>query len=179
MSHLPASGVGVWEIRLANAADADSYAALRTEALTKNPEAFSSDPQTDGLCSRSGVLERLSNPDAIMLVASSDGKLVGMATLIREKKPKLRHRADVVGVYVTKDCRGAGIARAMMQELEQRARRMDGLLVLNLAVTRTQIPAVRLYESLGYHPWGIEPMGINIDGQCLEGIFMQKRLTKA
>jgi ribosomal protein S18 acetylase RimI-like enzyme len=165
-------------IRLATHADAQAYATLRCEALTQNPEAFSSDPQTDGLCTSLGVVERLANPDALMLVACDGAQLVGMATLIREKKPKLRHRADIVGVYVRPPHRGRGVAWRMMQDLEARARLLDGLLVLNLAVTRTQVQAVRLYQSLGYHAWGIEPMGIRIDDRCMEGVFMQKRLVR-
>jgi GNAT superfamily N-acetyltransferase len=168
---------GSCEIRPIAVADAAAYASLRTRALVESPQAFSSDPVTDASCTAAGVIERLANPDCFMLGAFAAGELVGVATLLREKKPKLRHRADVVGVYVAPEVRGQGIAKALMLALEQRAEQLEGLLVLNLAVTRTQEHAVALYRSLGYQPWGVEPMGIMIEGRLMEGVFMQKRVS--
>lgn len=71
-----------------------------------------------------------------------------MATLFRESRPKVQHKANVYAVYVDPVARKHGVGRALMLELIARAKAAPGLELLTLTVTSNNAPAKRLYESL-------------------------------
>ena len=76
--------------------------------------------------------------------------------------------ADVLG-------RGHGLARMLTLGVEERAREL-GYHVLNLDVRETQEAAIRLYESLGYVRWGINPDYAQVRGKIIRGFYYSKRL---
>ena len=85
------------------------------------------------------------------LIALDAGRPVGHAAL-RAFGPSL----EVKKVFVSPDARGNGFARQLMVELEGIARaRAVPSLILQTGVL--QVPAIRLYEDLGYTP--IRPFG--------------------
>jgi len=96
---------------------------------------------------RSGVL--------LLLVAQQDGRIVGAVQLDHDTPPNQPHRAEVRKLLVHPAHRRKGIARALMAELERRARGMGrSLLTLD---TRTGDKAEPLYRSLGYQTVGVIP----------------------
>jgi ribosomal protein S18 acetylase RimI-like enzyme len=151
------------EIRRLTSADWESYRALRLEALERSPEAFAAD-----------LAEQVANPpeywqnraagspDSFTMGAFLDGRLVGMATLIRQRGKKTRHKAEVVAVYVTPDLRGKGVARRLMAELIAAARQMEGLEQITLTVVAENRPARQLYLGLGFRVYGTEPRSLRV-----------------
>lgn len=90
--------------------------------------------------------EWFDDPDGYFLVARLDGKPVGCAGICRcegERTAELRR------MYVAPRARRLGIARALMNELEERARRL-GYEALRLETGPEQPEAVRLYETGGF-----------------------------
>lgn len=63
---------------------------------------------------------------------------------------------EVKKVFVAADSRGRGVARLLMSELESMAR-ARGAASLVLQTGELQVPAIRLYEDIGYVP--IAPYG--------------------
>ena len=49
--------------------------------------------------------------------------------------------------------------------------------MLNLDVRATQEAAIQLYESLGYHRWGVHPDYARVAGVVIAGYFYYKRLS--
>lgn len=95
----------------------------------------------------------------LLLAAEADGRLAGTVQLIHDTLPNQPHRAEVSKLLVHPDFRRRGIARALMAELEHRARGMRRtLLTLD---TRTGDDAERLYTALGFRTTGVIP------GWCL------------
>jgi GNAT superfamily N-acetyltransferase len=84
-------------------------------------------------------------PDGVFLVAWSDGEAVACGGV--------RTHADGVGeikrMYTRPEARRRGIARALLVELEQRARAL-GFGRVQLETGTKQPEAIALYESLGY-----------------------------
>ena len=82
---------------------------------------------------------------AAFVLARLDGDVAGCAAL----RPLSRHVAEVKRVYVRRQTRRSGVARAIMHELEQLAR-AAGFNEIWLETGLPQSDAIRLYESLGY-----------------------------
>ena len=169
-----------FSVRSLTADDAPAYRELRLRALTQDSAAY--------LTSAGEYAGRTIEEVAAGLTATENsftlgtfGKtdetaLLGMATLARSGRIKLRHRADVFGVYLAPEVRGRGLAQALMGELISAARRMPGLEVLELSVTETQRSARRLYERLGFVTWGVQPDAVRESGQLLSEYHLQLRL---
>ncbi len=104
---------------------------------------------------RHKVLPAVRSGGTILLAARMDGRIVGTAQLDHDMMPNQRHRADVKKLLVHPAFRRRGIARALMGEIERRARKLNRtVLVLD---TRTGDGAEPLYRSLGYEIAGIIP----------------------
>jgi ribosomal protein S18 acetylase RimI-like enzyme len=104
---------------------------------------------------RRKVLPSVRDGGAVLLVAQQGGRIVGTVQLDHDTMPNQPHRAEVRKLLVHPACRRQGIAKALMAELERRARGLGrSLLTLD---TRTGDTAEPLYASLGYERAGIIP----------------------
>ena len=112
-----------------------------------------------------------------LIVGRLDGMICGSAQLSRA--PRNNEAQAMVGTvtsaFVAPWARGHGIGRRIVLEIEQLAREL-GLLVLNLDLRDTQGPAIRLYETLGYHRWGSHPFYALVEGEFVPGHYYYKRL---
>ena len=112
---------------------------------------------------------------AVVLVARDDQGIVGTVQLQPSWAPNQPHRADVAKLIVHRRARGRGVARALMQELERRARERN--LTLLLLDTCKGSPAEKLYTSLGWTRVGEVPnFALNPDGSWCDTVFFYKQL---
>jgi len=94
-------------------------------------------------------------PEKFVLAAFEGDRIVGTVAFKREDSSKERHRGWIWSVYVRPEARGQGISKALMLQLIDEARRMEGLEMLTLVVALTQTSARTLYTSLGFFTTGI------------------------
>jgi GNAT superfamily N-acetyltransferase len=101
------------------------------------------------------VVEGVERGERILLAAFLDSDLLGTVQIITATPPNQPHRADVAKLLVHRSARGQGIAKRLMEEVEE-ASRSEGktLLVLD---TVTGGDAERLYTRLGWTKTGIIP----------------------
>jgi ribosomal protein S18 acetylase RimI-like enzyme len=103
-------------------------------------------------------LDRVVAPHAagsrLVLIATLGGDIAGTAQLDLDSMPSKRHHAEVSKVLVDPGFRRAGVARALMQEVERRAAK-DGRWLLTLDTAGDAAEA--LYRSLGYSLAGVIP----------------------
>lgn len=93
--------------------------------------------------------------EQIVLGALYGEELVGTVTLLLDCPPNQPHRAEIAKLMTRLDCRGRGVATALMQEAEKfAAERGRTLLVLD---TATDGGASSLYERLGFTLTGVIP----------------------
>ena len=90
-------------------------------------------------------LAGMDDAGAAFVIARMDGGAVGCGAI----RPLSRQIAEVKRLYVRPQARRAGVARAIMHELEQLAR-AGGFSEIWLQTGLPQTDALRLYESLGY-----------------------------
>lgn len=95
--------------------------------------------------------------------AWDEGRLVGTVAIEYSAKPKTRHSALVLGMYVTPAHRNRGFGRLLMEAAIAAATARPEILVLTLTLTEGNERALRLYQSLGFSIWGIEPLAIRAD----------------
>ncbi len=88
-------------------------------------------------------------PDAMIVLAECDGRIVGMAHMHREKRYKLRHVATF-GMTVRHDFRGVGLGRAILNELIVFGRAHPEILKIHIGVYPDNPPAMELYRRLGF-----------------------------
>lgn len=116
----------------------DTEAAAQLEALS------SREPW-----SRKAYADALNNADAFYLAACRNGSLVGCCGLWQSFED-----ADICNVVVAESCRRRGIAERMLLTLMEEGRKR-GVLNFTLEVRCGNIPAIRLYEKLGFVTEGV------------------------
>ncbi|HWE81599.1 MAG TPA: GNAT family N-acetyltransferase [Gaiellaceae bacterium] len=116
------------------------------------------------------------HPDAALYVAELEGgELVGRLSLMRDPHPSSKHVADL-GLMVALSERRKGIGSLLMKEAEIWA---DGARItkLELHVFPHNIPAIALYEKLGYAQEGLRRAHYRrSDGSLTDVILMAKHL---
>ncbi|USG66251.1 GNAT family N-acetyltransferase [Brevibacillus ruminantium] len=162
-------------IRILQPEDAESYIALRLEALQQNPEAFLT--TYEEMRQDPNMLEtwraRLKPTADLFTVGTFMGRsLIGVATLRRESHLKLRHKASLVGVYFTPAQRGRGSAKMLISHLIEIARKQEGLEQIHLTVASDNLPAVSLYAALGFTRFGTEKNALKYDGVYQDEDYM-------
>jgi ribosomal protein S18 acetylase RimI-like enzyme len=90
----------------------------------------------------------------LVLIATLGGEVAGTAQLDLDSMPSKRHHAEVSKVLVDPGFRRAGVARALMCEIERRAAK-EGRWLLTLDTAGDAAEA--LYRSLGYALGGALP----------------------
>jgi GNAT superfamily N-acetyltransferase len=114
----------------------------------------------------------------ILLAGWVDGMLAGTVTLVFATAQNQPHRADVIKLLVAPAARGKGLARVLMQRLENEAIRA-GRTLLTLD-TRAGDRAEGLYRTMDWQELGRVPgHAIAADGSFDDTLFFWKRLASA
>ena len=142
--------------------DAPRYRKLMLEAYELAPDAFTSTAEERAREPDSFWVKRIADPTRLTEAfgAFEGEELVGTVALEFSAKPKTRHKALVIGMYVTEAARGRKAARALLDSAIESAKAREGILLLTLTATDGNEPAISLYRSAGFEVFGIEPMAI-------------------
>jgi ribosomal protein S18 acetylase RimI-like enzyme len=144
------------------ASDAKRYRALMLHAYASAADAFTSTPEERAAEPESWWVRRIDDPKGLSQAfgATHNGELVGTVTIEFAAKPKTRHKAHLIGMFVSEAARGLGAGRALVNAALVAAQSRSGVLVVTLTVTEGNTPAIALYESCGFRTFGVEPMAI-------------------
>lgn len=166
------------QLRLMLASDLPAYKSLRDLMLTRHPEAFTSDAETETRRDLSYYQSRLSGGSTLFTLLACEGsQLLGALTCEREPRRKVQHIAHLIGMMVVPRHQGRGIGGALLDDALARLRSEPGLAMVTLSVTRSNEGAVKLYESRGFERYGRLPGAIRLpDGRELDKDLMQRRL---
>lgn len=102
------------------------------------------------------------HPDALLLVAKVDGKIVGMLDFKVGARRRIAHQG-MIGVSFVPEFAGKGLGRLLMSELIHWAQQNPRVETLRLQVHAANIPAIALYEKLGFTVEGREVRGIKLE----------------
>jgi ribosomal protein S18 acetylase RimI-like enzyme len=151
------------EVRPLSPIDAGAYRSLMLQGYEQAADAFTTTAQeraaepliwwqkriqdSNGLSQAFGVLDA--------------GVLLGSVAVEYSAKEKTLHKGLVVGMYVAPTHQNRGAGRALMQAVIAHAGARPAVRLLTLTVTEGNMPAIRLYESLGFRIFGVEPLAIH------------------
>lgn len=171
------------ELRTLDETDAGALRAIWLRELREHPEAFGvawEEEQRQTVAEIAARLRtELATPESFTLGAFADAQLVGIVTFRRWTPAKFRHGSALTGMYVAAEMRGQGVGRMLIAELIARARRLNGLERIKLAVVTTNPAARELYQSLGFESYGIERQAMLVDGQRYDLDWMVLSLNQS
>lgn len=153
-------------IAILSAADVPPYKVLMLEAYEHDADAFTSTPEERRREPDAWWVGRIAHPEALTLAFGAfDGhELVGTVALEFSAKPKTRHKALVVGMFVRPGWRRRGIARLLMEAAIAHCVARHDIRLMQLEATDGNRPAIGLYEALGFTVYGVEPMALLTPG---------------
>lgn len=160
-------------IRRLESSDAAAYRTLRLDALREFPSAFSSSYEEECDTPLAIIAERLARGSGRDLFGAFHGdELVGMVVVARESGIKLRHKACIRGMVVSAACQGKGVGRQLLERALACVATMDGVRKVTLSVTGGNAPAIALYTSAGFEPFGCEQGATLVDGVLYDELLM-------
>ncbi|MBB6674683.1 GNAT family N-acetyltransferase [Cohnella nanjingensis] len=160
------------EIRELESHHAARYRKIRLEALQYHTEAFSSSYEEEVGLSSEDFEKRLEAKESFTFGAFDQEQLIGIVSLVLESRAKLKHRANIVAMYVRPESRGFGIGKRLMQHAIAKAKAVKGVEQVYLSVTSSNVTAKRMYDSLGFRRYGTNPSALKIDGTYYDDVLM-------
>lgn len=158
------------EYRRLNPKDIDSYFSNRLRALKNSPNAFLSTYEEEVSTGNSHFLKTLENSGEANLIfgAIDNGAVVGTIGIYQEDRPKLKHKAQIWGMYVDEAFRKTGVGKRLLDLAIDHAKlkmKVDGIY---LSLEADNYSARSLYESRGFKCWGTEPKAMKLDGHFFD-----------
>lgn len=148
--------------RLTTIEDAEKYRIIRLESLQNSPESFASSYEEEKDLSVEELLNKFQSDESFTYGAFDDGQLVGIITLYKDLLYKLSHRAHIGAMYVSPLKRSLGLGKLLMEEAVEKAKSIEGLEQVYLAVVSSNKSAKKLYRSLGFEVFGTEKKGLRL-----------------
>lgn len=151
------------QIRRLVEADWEEFRRLRLEGLRLEPEAFGSDiTEAEGRTPEYWQGRLRPNPGTFLMGAWEGAQLVGMVGFQRQEGLKERHKGTIFSVYVSPAYRKGGTGRRLMLQVLDEVREMEGVVQVLLGVGDLNLPARRLYDSVGFVTYGLEPRCLKV-----------------
>jgi ribosomal protein S18 acetylase RimI-like enzyme len=175
------NGAGAILIRPLVQDDAQPYRLLRLASLRDFQFAHGPDYEEAVVKDVSWHAQRLAKADyhwfGAFDGATDDAPLVGAICLRTQEGRRLRHSASVNSLMVREDYQGRGIARLLTTHLIGFARALGHIRQLTLEVNEQNVPARRLYDSVGFRQFGLEPDAIFHEGRYYAKQHLQLSLV--
>ena len=122
------------------------------------------------------VIAAMRDGNQVLLVAMDGDSLQGSVQIQLEARANGNHRAEAMKLFVHRRARRRGLARALMAEVESKARKLGRMLLL--MDTRKGGEAHSMCQALGYTPFGEVPgYARSADGQLHTTVFFYKQLA--
>jgi RimJ/RimL family protein N-acetyltransferase len=160
-------------IRQLGPEDMQLFRQIRLEALRSEPAAFASSAADWEALPDAEWTRRLTANS--VFADFHEGEPIAIMGLMRQTASKMAHRATVIMVYVRKDWRGGGHAKAILDVLVAHAMQA-GIRQLELAVSAENPAAIRFYQREGFTPAGRIPGGTIHEGREIDEVLMTRRI---
>ena len=143
---------------------------IRLEALEREPASFASRHGDWMILSDDEWRLRLNDP---VFVAFNESEPVGIMGLLRSRPRKMAHRAVLVMVYIRKEFRRTGLAKALLERIVDFAKD-EGISQIELGVSAENAGALRFYNLNGFFEIGRVPGGFLDEGGAVDEVVMMR-----
>jgi RimJ/RimL family protein N-acetyltransferase len=155
------------EIRRLSQTDVGNFKQIRIAAVEDCPTSFYPTRQELVDTADEEFLMHLTQSDCRAVFGAIErDELIGIVGIIRDQRVKLRHKAELVGMYVRPPFRGRGVARQLMLEAIGFAQSNPEIMHLKLGVNSINQAAKSLYLACGFESFGLER-----NSMCVDGIY--------
>lgn len=158
--------------RMLTTADILAFRALRLEALRLHPESFVPTYDEERSVDPATIAPRFRNDwisgGNFILGAYVYGWLVGAVGVRRWPRHKQQHKATLWLLFTHAAVRGQGIGRTLLERVIEQCRHDPDLEQLHLSVGSESAAARRLYASVGFQPYGIEPHAMKLGDRYID-----------
>jgi ribosomal protein S18 acetylase RimI-like enzyme len=148
--------------------DAAVYWALRLEAVEREPRSFGPTPEEHRQITIDEIATLVCGRNSFVMGAFDDEAIIGFARFEREPNLKERHKGHVRGVYVAVSHRGRGVAKGMIAALIGEVKQDSSIEQLLLAVGVFNVGARKVYDSLGFRVFGLEPRALRAGAEYVD-----------
>ncbi|QPB21568.1 GNAT family N-acetyltransferase [Rhizobium sp. 007] len=162
-----------YKIRRLDRNDASSFREIRLEALANHPEAFGASWVEEQSQSGAQFADRLEN-GLVIGGLFDDGMLAGTIGVSKSKGIKTQHIGSIWGMYVRQTARGTGLSRLLLSAAIDEVGTI--LRSLRLSVVSSNVPAIRLYKSVGFEEWAVEIEALKVGETYYDEILMRLEL---
>ena len=168
-------------VALLQSSDAAQYRELMLEAYELAADAFTSTAEERAAEPEAFWVKRIADPKGMSAAfgAFEGPDLIGTVALEFSAKPKTRHKALVIGMYVTPVARGRSAGRALLEAAVHHAKSKDGIVLLTLTATEGNESAINLYRDAGFKIFGTEPNAILTPSGYKAKVYMWLPLSHA
>jgi RimJ/RimL family protein N-acetyltransferase len=158
---------GSFSLRLLLPSDAPQYRSFRLNNLRLYPSLFRADAAEEALKPLATSERRLKPGPFNRWQGAFDksGILIGAVGFRREPGAKRQHIGQIIGLSVAPEWQGKGIATALMLDVIDYARSLEGLRQVQLTVTIPNPAAEQLYDRLGFRVFGLEEDALRIGAE--------------
>jgi phosphinothricin acetyltransferase len=112
----------------------------------------------------------------LRLVADREGAIVGWAALSPSSARRCYRGVGEVSVYVAEQARGAGLGRALLDELVRRSEQ-DGYWTLNAGVFPENDASIRMHKACGFREIGFRERIGELHGVWRDVVSLERRST--
>ncbi len=168
-------------IREVASTDASSYFALRLQSEQEFPQFVGFNAERELAAGKSGIAALLSaypSEGTVAWGAFEGSRLVGVLVLSRRLSRKYGHKAFLWGMYVVPECRGSGVAQALMRTAIAWAKEHPEIVAISLQVTLSNVRGQQFYKSFGFTIFGTEQRSLFAAGQ-FHGVYYMELEVKA
>lgn len=117
-------------------------------------------------------LDTTTDAQEVVFGAHVNGVLHGVAGVSFETREKVRHKATIFGMYVSKRVRSAGTGQMLLEALISQAKARKTVRILQLTVTEGNEAAENLYRKAGFLPFGVERFAVRVGNDFVSKVHM-------
>jgi ribosomal protein S18 acetylase RimI-like enzyme len=150
------------------------YREVRLDALISDPIAFGSSYEEEIILPDEEWVKRIKN----VLFAMLNDKPIGMIVYIFNKGLKIKHIANIYGVYVKKEYRCQGVGKKLLENTITKILTNNNIIKINLSVNPQQVAAVKLYEKYGFESIGVLKNDLLIEDKFYDEVVMEKYILE-
>lgn len=153
---------------------------IRLEALDDSPTAFGQSAEDESKKTdeqwESGVKFTNENPPSLALFAEIGEEIIGMVGSFTKDREKMKHIANVWGMYVNSEYRGQGIGRKLLESLIEELKNHSQIKKIRIGVVSSNTLAAELYKRLGFEVVGEFKKELFVDSKYYDELLLEMYL---
>lgn len=123
------------------------------------------------------MLEKIEKKEAVELLVFSENELIGISGITMRDRA-VAHEG-VFGISVSKEYRGEGIGKKLMELVIKEAKKnLPQLKIITLGVFSNNLLAIKMYQKFDFEEFGRLPKGIVHKGKYVDHIYMYKKVKE-